>query len=389
MDAMRERPSRVRFAVLAAVVTFQLACPLVIAIHGSDLAVGQFSTQSDAARYRTVARAHGTPYRDFDVEYPPAAYGLFRAIGSNNFDAFRERLFALQVACQALIVFLLFRFWGRRAMWSYLVLSAPMLFVVYNGFDLMAVAVTVAAATLVRRRHATAGALGFVFGAFLKVWPVVVLPVTLVRGKARAFGTAVVAGVLGLAAWTAWGGRSAAGDVLTFRGAKGWEYESVPGSLLRLVGRDALRFEAGSWRIGSPPWSAGALLTVVLATSVVAVWLLAWNRRDGLRDGLAETAAITCLLVFGTLLSPQFVIWPLPFVAMAAAAATGATRLERWASAAALLTLADWFVFNPRHPGVLTGELVILARNGALAGLLVAAVLDLRRAPTRAEPVLV
>jgi hypothetical protein len=93
-------------------------------------------------------------------------------------------------------------------------------------------------------------------------------------------------------------------------------------------------------------------------------------------DGVVETAGITVLLTFGTLLSPQFVIWPLPFVAMAAAA--GAPKLERWAGAASLLTLLDWIIFSPTHPGVVSGELVILARNAALVGLLVVSVMALR-----------
>jgi len=387
LSLMRPRPSGIAFALGAAVVIFQLACPLVIAQHAAQLAVGKYSTQSDAARFRAIARADGTPYRDHAVEYPPLALGLFHAVGPKSFDGFRERLFALQVACQALIVFLLFRFWGRRAAWSYLALSAPMLFVVYNGFDLVGVALAVGGATLVRQRHAVPGALGFVVGAFLKIWPIVLLPSLLVRGKFRAFVTALAGGVLGLAAWTAWGGPSAVGDVVTYRAARGWEYESLPGALLRLLTGDALRYEAGSWRVGAPPKAFGALVTVVLLAAVALIWMLAWSRPDA-PDGVAETAAITAVLVFATLLSPQFVIWPIPFVAIAAAA--GAVGLERWAAAASVLTLFDWILFVPTHPALYRSELVILGRNAALVGLLITAVVQLRSIePAEVEPVAV
>ena len=365
------------FALATGVIVFQLACPLVIAMQGPRLAVGQFATQSDAARYRTIVETAGTPYRDFQVEYPPLALGLFRSLGPNDFGGFRQRLLALEVACQALIVFLLFRVWGTRATWSYLVLSTPMLFVVYTGFDLVGVAVAVGAAALVHRRRPIAGAAGFVLGAFVKLWPVVLLPGLLVRGQKRAFGIGVATGVVGLVAWTAWGGTGAIGQAVSYRGARGWEYESLPGSVLRLITGDAPRFASGSWRVGAPPRLVTWTVTVVLVGVVVSIWrLVAATRR--VTEGLAETAAVTSLLVFGTLLSPQFLIWPLPFVAIAAAG--GAKRLEPWAGAAAVLTLVDRIWWDPYRPALLQSEIVILCRNIALVGLLVVAVIEIRRA---------
>jgi hypothetical protein len=276
---------------------------------------------------------------------------------------------------------LLFRVWGKRSMWSYLVLSTPMLFVVYTGFDLVGVVLAVGGAALVRRRHPYAGAAGFVVGAFTKLWPVVLLPSLLVRKQTRAFAAGTALGLVGLASWTVWGGTGAIGQVLTYRGARGWEYESLPGSLLRLVTGDALRFESGSWRVGAPSRAIGGGITVLLVVVVAGIWLVA-SRRPEIPEGVAETAVVTALLAFGTLLSPQFMIWPLPFVAVAAGA--GFERLERWAAAAATLTLLDWIFFNPRHPGLLRNELVILGRNAALVGLLVAAIMALRKPPTRA-----
>jgi hypothetical protein len=103
----------VRFAVV--LVLFQLAVPIVIASQDATLGRRQIASKSDAARYREIVEQPGTPYRDFDVEYPPGALAVFRAVGPRTYDGFRRHLFALQVACQALIVFLLFRFWSGRA----------------------------------------------------------------------------------------------------------------------------------------------------------------------------------------------------------------------------------------------------------------------------------
>ncbi len=109
--------------------------------------------------------------------------------------------------------------------------------------------------------------------------------------------------------------------------------------------------------------------------------------RRGARDGVAETAAIAIALVSGTLFSPQYVIWVVPFVAIAAAA--GARRLERWAGAVSVLTLLAWVSFDVNDVGALRTEVLVLARNAALVGMLVVAVAELRRAadePARPNP---
>jgi hypothetical protein len=373
---MQRRLSALAFAGAAAVIVFQIACPIAIAAQGSNLSRGEFATQSDAAQYRSIADKAGRPYREFNVAYPPLALGMFRTLGPRHFGPFRQRLLALQVLCQGLVVLLLFRVWGKRAGWSYLALSTPMLFVVYTGFDLVGVALAICAAALVKKGHPFAGGFGFVAGAFMKLWPVVLLPGLLVQRQLRAFIASIVLGVVGLAAWIAWGGTGGPGQVLTYGGVRGWEYESLPGSGLRLVTRDALHFESGSWRLGAPPrvFSLGISLALVLL--IAGVWWLAFRRNDP-PEGVAETAVITALLVLGTLLSPQFVIWPLPFAAIAAAA--GGRRLERWAGAASVLTLVNWIWFDPYHPELLRNEIVILARDAALVGLLVVAIWELMR----------
>jgi hypothetical protein len=374
---MSSRPSPIVFAVAVAVVVFQLACPLMLWSQAGRLASGGFARNSDAANYLRIVEKSGTPYRDFEVAYPPLAFGLFRSLRTADFADFSRRLLLVQVACQAAIVFLLFKVWGKRAMWSYLLLSAPMLFIVYVGFDLEGVALAVAGAALIRKGRPLAGGLGFVVGAFVKLWPVVVLPALLVRREVRAGAAAIAVGVIGLATWILWGGTDAVGQVVTYRGARGWEYESAPGEVLRLVTRDALRFEAGAIRVGAPPRVLSTLLTIATFGVVGAIWWMA-SRSKELPDGLAETAAITAVLVFGTLLSTQFLIWVLPFVAIAAAA--GAPRLIGWAGAATIAAFVYWILAVPEHIRGLGSELAIIGRNGALIGLLTVSIAELYRA---------
>jgi hypothetical protein len=117
------------------------------------------------------------------------------------------------------------------------------------------------------------------------------------------------------------------------------------------------------------------LLGLATLAGVVGVWVYA--ARHGAVEGVAEVAAITIVLVGGTLLSPQFVGWLLPFVAIAAVA--GATRIERGAGVVVALTFLAWSFFDVDHAGRMTTELATVARNVALVGLLVVAVQTLLR----------
>jgi hypothetical protein len=359
-----------------------IAAHLVIAILVVRQVAGAsagaaFRTSSDIARYRLVVITPGTPYRHFGVPYPPLALGIFKVLGPAVLSAFARRLVVFNICCHAAIVWTLRRVWGRRAAWSYLALSAPLMSIVYVRSDLAAAALAVGGAALVKRGRLQSGALGLVAGAFVKVWPVVLIPGLAARRQWRAFAGAVLTGGVAVAAWVVWGGTGGPGQVLTARGARGWQFESVPGSLLRLVTRDPVRFEDGNgaWRLGAPPAIATTACTVILIVGLLWVWMQVYRR--GARDGIAETAAITVALACGTLFSPQYVIWVVPFVAIAAAA--GAYRLERWAGAVSVLTLLAWLSFDLNDVGSLRTEVLLLARNGALVGMLVVAAAELRR----------
>jgi hypothetical protein len=194
------------------------------------------------------------------------------------------------------------------------------------------------------------------------------------RKEKRAVVGVVAAGAAGLMGSIAWGGFSGVRQVLTYRDARGWEFESVPGSLLRLVTRYPLRLESGAWRLGAPPSGFAALLVLLAVALIAAIW---WHAaRHDVRAGVAEVATIASLLVTGTLLSPQFIAWMLPCVAIAAAA--GAARIERWAAGVVALTFLEWTAFDVDHTGKLVTEMAVIARNVALVGLLVVAVAELR-----------
>jgi hypothetical protein len=328
---------------------------------------------SDAAGFRSLVVMHGTPYRDFNVVYPPLALVYFKLLGPASIGAFVRHLIISNVVAQLLVVWMCFRGWGRRAGWSYLALSLPLMPFMYFHYDLWGVVFALGGLLLLQRRHAGAAAASWVVGAFMKMWPAVLFPSLLAKGEKRAFVGGIVGGVAGATAWVAWGGLGAPGEVLTYGGSRGWEFESAPGSLLRLLTRGELRNEGGALRLGAPPRIFGLLLTCVLVAAVVGTWVLVAQR--GARPGVAEVVVIGSAMVFSTLLSAQFMIWVVPFVAIAAA--EGAVRIERWTAAASAFTFLYWWLYDPNHADALNVELAIAARNIAVIGMLVVAAREL------------
>lgn len=376
----------------------RVAAALVVAAHVAvavavwrELGHGGLSPElgSDAAGYRSLVVGPGRPYRDFDTVYPPLALGVFKAIGPGVFDVFVRRLLVVNLAAQALVTWMCFRGWGRRAGWSYLALSLPLTPMLYFRYDLLGVVCALGGLVLAARSRPVGAALAWVAGAFLRVWPGVLVPGLLARRERRAFWTATATAAGAMVAWVAWGGLSAPGQVLTNGGVRGWQFESVPATFLRLLTRDPLRNEEGAIRVGAPPRVVAVLLLFALAAVIVATWVEVARR--GARAGVAEVVVVGSSLVFGTLLSPQFVIWVVPFAAVAAA--NGERAVERWVAVATLLTFVDWWMFDPHDTEALSLELVVAARNLALVATVITAWIGLhpRSAPVaghaRTEPV--
>src|SRR5919204_384633 len=84
---------------------------------------------------------------------------------------------------------------------------------------------------------------------FLKIWPLALIPVLVARRAWRALATAACTITVGSCAWLWWSGVSGFRQVLTFRGARGWHAESVPGLLLGIVTHAHGHIENGNFRI--------------------------------------------------------------------------------------------------------------------------------------------
>ena len=255
----------------------------------------------------------------------------------------------------------------------------------YLRLDLLSVALAVGGLALVRRSRPEAGGAALAAACFAKIWPIALVPGLVARRSWRALGVFAAVGVAGMVAWIGWSGFDGPMQVLTFRGAGGWQVESTIGAVVHVFAATDAHIQRGAARIGAVPGSLrlGLPLFGVLATVAVA-WLL---RRvpcaaPHVVDGVAPVAAVAAVLVLSTILSPQYVSWLLPFAAIAAAG--GERRIAVLTGTVALLSTLGFLLVRGLNHGDPAAMLLVLVRNGALVALLGVAVARLARLGRRA-----
>jgi hypothetical protein len=346
----------------------------------------------DARRYEVITSSEGTPYRDFEVEYPPVALGLMKLVDRPTPLATITLLAISQLALELATAGVLAWAWSRRSAVTYLVLGTPMVLFPfpYVRIDLLSVFLAVLGLALLRRRRDTGGGVVLAISVFAKVWPVVTAPVMLVRRQWTGLTAWAITGAAGLAAWVAWAGTDGLSQILTFRGADGWQIESIPGIVLHALDPEGSTVQEGAWRTAvSAPGAVRNLLTLAGLAVVVLAWSLAWRATSGRKDlgaasdrgdaglsdddlvveALAPLAAVLAMLIFSTIISPQYVLWFLPFAALATA--RGDRTIGVLSLAAGFLSMLGLAWIHGLIPGEWHAVAVIAARNLLLVALLV------------------
>ena len=250
------------------------------------------------------------------------------------------------------------------------------------------------ALALVKKRHSIAGGAGLAVACFAKLWPFVLAPRLMAKGQRRGLAAFALVGAAGMALWVGLTGTGGPEQVLTFRGAAGWQIESTIGSMVHSFGSAPARMEQGAMRVGAVPDFARLGLPILGIALVGLVWWLAARSRcqeDRMLDGLAPLGAVTALLVTATILSPQYVSWLLPFAAIAWASGE---RAVTWLTAgAALLSTLGLNLVKELNAGQSFPAMVVLVRNVVLLALLVVVIARIveigrrrDRQPAAAEP---
>ena len=319
-------------------------------------------------RYGRAMDDGRVPYRDFGLEYPPGALPVFAvpALGDVDFDTFTSRFEGLMAACGlALVAFVAAALAALGA--STRRLGAALAFiglaplalgsVVLSRFDLWPAALTAAAmaAFVSARERLGHGLLGAAVA--VKLYPAVLLPLALAYVWKRAgrrealwcggiFAAVVLAVVLPFFVLSPGG----VWDSVTRQASRPLQIESL-GSAGLLAAHHAFGLDItmesghGSQNLaGSLPNALAIAHTAFQAAVLVAIWIV-FARGPATRERfvLACAAALTAFVALGKVLSPQFLIWLLPFVPLVAG--------RRGVIASALLATAIvltqlWFPFR-------------------------------------------
>jgi uncharacterized membrane protein len=351
--------------------------------HRQIVDYGVYQTYGD-----DIVHGHRVPYRDFTLEYPPAALPIFAAPSVFEGYDFRSVFQYLMLLCDIALVAgvaSIAGLWpGVAAALAPLALGS----VVLSRFDFWPAALAVwAVAFLLRRRpYLSALLLGTAFAA--KLWPAALAPLVLVwlvrTHGARAAARWLLVALATAAAWfLPFVVVSPGGVGHSFHAQLGrpLQIESLGGSILI-----AIHHATGSSletvnSFGSQNLSGTGVHEVELATTIVglAALVVVWSlfaagapTRDRLLASCA--AAVAALVAFDKVFSPQFMIWLIPFVLVVRGLRGAAAGCLLYA---ALILTQTWFPahywdlalsFSPTQSGeLLARDLCVVALFVVLA----------------------
>ena len=370
---------------------------------------GQIVDTPTYLSYASDVAAGKLPYRDVRVEYPPLAFAVIlppRLFGSSlaaytrAFSALMGVLLALAALATAATAACLGRSRRTQVAAGALVALGPAATgsVSLTRFDLWPVALVACALwALAARRSGVAGLL-LGLGVAAKLWPALLAPMLLVVAYRRgALGRAAIGAALGAGIPFAFAlGLSPSGlwHALSVQAGRPLQIESLGASLLISLSRNGISgpydvvWSYGSQNLTGGLVGAASVLSTILAfvsvLGALALGIRATLRAPDERDAISELArfgmcAVAAGIAFGHVLSPQFMLWLLPFPLLVAG--TRGIALAALTALASILTLEE---FPGRYWSYAIGldgrvAALVLARDLVLVGIvLVAAAQPLR-----------
>ena len=408
------RPLRETVLLIAAAVALQAIvwALLIVLLWRSRIWYG-FHDLSDSVWYLhyadLVARGQHV-YRDFSFEYPPLALPLLLLPPRTSVAAY-ELWFSLEMialcsvaaALTAAAAAALWRGLGRplAAAAAFAAAVAAAGAITANRYD-VAVALTLAAFALFLARGRTAAAAGALgVGVALKLTPAMLLPLALILADGRRRALYALAAFVVFAALPFLpflGDVQGLTNIVTYHARRPLQIESVPGTPFLLAGALGARGVSTGSSYGSQFLAApGATLVAAVApwlgvAAVIGIYAVVWKRRRFLRDmpQYVPLAALACVLAFtvcNKVLSPQFLVWTFPLVALVTA---GEGRGQR---VCGLLTLAGILLTQVEFPALYWRMValepgpvvVVIVRNVVLVAAALVAVDSLWRLPESVE----
>jgi Glycosyltransferase family 87 len=375
------------------------------ALHLPPLDRSQIIDTPVYEEYGEAMAAGQVPYRDFELEYPPAALPVFWLPTLGPAEHYRSIFEALMWICAASMLVLVVRAaysLGAPPRRLLGISAAVGLFplalgsVVLTRYDLWPAALTAAvlAAVFSGRERLGLAVLGLAVAA--KIYPLVLLPPLLVYlAKRRGFREAL----LGFGAFAAvlavvvlpfvLVSPDGVADSVERQLGRPLQIESLAASLLLAAHQLGIYDPVvvsthGSQNLaGSLPDALATVQTVLQAAALLAVWtLFARGPVTPRRLAAASAGSAAAFVAFGKVLSPQFLIWLVPLVPLV----LGRIGLAAGALLGAAL-VATHLWFPTRYWDLVDLQPVgwlALVRNGLLVAL--AAVLAVATARARGSP---
>jgi hypothetical protein len=333
--------------------------------------------------YADALDAGHEPYSGFAFEYPPLALVPMWLAGLTDGGSYAsyDVTFAIVMLLAALAVMPLTAVLARdRALTAaWIVALSPLLTgaVVRTHFDFVAVALMLGALVALTRGRPTAGFALLGAGAMTKLFPALLVPVAAAwlvarrQGGDAARGAAAFAAVVAVVSLPFLGGGYV--DAYRYQLERPVQIESTPATVLFALGGSHVTGTAtipdahGSNGLeGGPDDVVQAVFVALLAgTLALVVVLVARGPPEERRLLLGALAAVLAFAALGKVLSPQFLVWLVPFGALAWT--WGERTLALLLAAAVLLTQLE---FPARYEELVDERtslvLLVAARNAAL-----------------------
>jgi Glycosyltransferase family 87 len=298
---------------------------------------GRLSDVPVYIHYAELMRHGGVPYRDFKFEYPPAALPAMLLPSYMSWSyatSFAVLMGVCGGACIAASASALSAVGAStERTWAALLaigISPLVLGSLFDTrFDLWPTLLALGAvAAVVRERSLVGGALlGLGFAA--KLWPAVLLPLAVVhlwrrRGESAALACASAFVLVALVCFMPFAALGPDGLRAMFVDQlnRPLQVESLGAAVLMAAQHVGMRPLATVSTHGAQALSgrgaglAADLSTVLEIATVAATWIVFARRRyaDGEAMLIAAAAAVAALVAFDKVLSPQYLIWLVPFV---------------------------------------------------------------------------
>lgn len=341
---------------------------------------GERGALSDVGYYHTLSLqvwCQGMlPGRDFPWEYPPGALPFAAPpLGCGGFPSYLLAFMTLALLLDLLVLVVLRAgAHGPRAAGVWLLLVPLLGPIAITRFDVSVCLVVALAFLQLRRRPEVAGVL-LVAAASIKLWPILLLLVLVRSPVWRRILRGAAAGAVALALlFLSTGALPAFSSAVGFQRDRGLHIESVlavPYAWLRVAGVGGTTFDHGAWEVAAP--GAGAVaqlagLVQVLLVAALGAAVLRSARTTADREAAFALALTTLLVVTNKVLSPQYLLWVVVMLALAAGTAYALPR--RYLVLAGLCAVSTHLLYPALYDGVRHGgvaaTLVMTARDATL-----------------------